>query len=254
MKAVLEKIDSLKTELDKLRPLTSAQVKNLKKLFDIDLTYNSNAIEGSTLSYNETKIILEDGITIGGKSVKEHLEAINHKEAIDYIETLAIKKTEELTQYEVLSIHNIILRSIDTDNAGKYRNVPVFIRQKDKIHRFAEPFIVPKLMEDFFSWLKTPTQDHPVIFASDAHYKLVSIHPFIDGNGRTSRLLMNLILIQNGYPPAVIKMKERARYINAIEKAQTREDLSDFYAVVAGSVKESLELYLEILNSGAIIK
>jgi Fic family protein len=123
----LEKIDTLKRELDKLRPLEGDQVRNLKTLFDIEFTYNSTAIEGNTFSYQETKVLLLDGITIGGKSMREHLEIINHKEAIDYIEELSHKTTTELMRTDVFNIHSIILQGIDPKNAGKYRTVPVYI-------------------------------------------------------------------------------------------------------------------------------
>lgn len=251
----LIQIDKLKKELDAYRPLKADQVKSLKTYFDIELTYNSNAIEGSTISLAETKIILLDGLTIGGKTTREHLEVINHKEAIDYIEEIAKKPIKEITRTDLLNIHAIILRGIDTANAGKYRSVNVYVIQSDdQKHRFPEPHLLSEYMDDFFKWLKETDNLHPVVFASEAHYRLVSIHPFVDGNGRTSRLLMNLILIQHGYPPANIKMTDRPKYLAAIEKAQRENDKDDFYDLIADSVKDSLEIYLKTIQEKILWK
>lgn len=250
----LKEIDKLKAELDSLRPLTEMQVKSLKNYFDIELTYNSNAIEGSTIDYNETKIILLDGITIGGKSTREHLETINHKEAIDYIEEIAKQESKEITRVDVLGIHRIILTGIDTQNAGKYRAYEVYVNRGDGTRfYFPNPAAVPNLMDDFFFWLKENSGMHSVLLAAEAHYRLVSIHPFIDGNGRTARLLMNLILIQNGYTPAVIKMADRKKYIEAIESAREKE-MNAFYDLILDAEKESLETYLETIKKNIIWK
>jgi len=188
----LDIIDALKKELDSFRPLKTEQIKNLKTLFDIDFTYNSTAIEGNTLSYQETKVVLLDGMTIGGKSVREHLEIINHKEAIDYIEELSHKKITELHRTDIFNIHAIILKSIDTINAGRYREVPVYVLLKDGTkHIFCDPLLINDEMEVFFNWLLSNKNEHPVIIAAEAHTRFVSIHPFTDGNGRTARLILN---------------------------------------------------------------
>jgi Fic family protein len=251
----LRHIDILKAELDKLRPLPVQTVKSIKSLFDVELTYNSNAIEGSTLSYSETKIILLDGITIGGKTTREHLEAINHKEAIDYIEEIAGKGQKALTRSDVLGLHSIILRGIDTPNAGKFRDVNVYVMQSEgEKHMFPAPVLIPGLMDEFFDWLKTPQDMHPVRFSAEAHYRLVSIHPFVDGNGRTARLLMNLILLQNGFTPAVIKMSDRVKYIDAIEQAQKHGTKEPFYDIVSSAVQESLEMYLKTIKENIVWK
>jgi len=250
----LKEIDKLKAELSNLRPLDELQVKSLKNYFDIELTYNSNAIEGSTIDYNETKIILLDGITIGGKSTREHLETINHKEAIDYIEEIAKQETKEITRVDVLGIHRIILNSIDTQNAGKYRTYEVYVNKGDgNRFYFPNPAQVPSLMDNFFLWLKENSGMHPVLLSAEAHYRLVSIHPFIDGNGRTARLLMNLILLQNGYTPAIVKMSQRKKYIEAIESAREKE-MKDFYELILDAEKESLETYLETVKNNIIWK
>jgi len=250
--AKLKKIDKLKTELDSLRPLKPEQVASLKSMFDVELTYNSNAIEGSTLDFAETKIILLEGMTIGGKTTREHLEAINHKDAIDYIEKIAQKKTKNITRLDILAIHRIILRGIDDSNAGKYRIYDVYVNKSGgQKHKFPPPSKVENLMDNFYMWLAENKSMHPVLLAAHAHYKLASIHPFIDGNGRCSRLLMNLILIQNGFPPAIIKMVKRKEYISAIQKMDEGET-GDFCNFIIDAETESLKLYIDTINNNVI--
>ncbi len=255
MKNLLQEIDILKHKLNSLRPLTDAQIKNLKTLFDVDFTFNSTAIEGNTLSLNETKLVLLEGITIGGKSTREHLEIINHKEAIDYIEKLASKKVSEITPSDILGIHNIILRSIDSENAGIYRRVPVYVKKKDNsVFKFPEPFKINDLMNEFFEWLTNTDDIHPVLFAVEAHTRFVSIHPFTDGNGRTARLILNLLLFQFGFPPAVIKVTERATYLDAIDQWDRSGNLIPIATLVTNCLKESLLLYIETIEKKIIWK
>jgi len=237
MQDLLEQIDQKKEQLDKLRPLSNSQIKNLKNVYDIQLTYNSNAIEGSTLTYSETKLILNEGITIGGKSMNEHLETINHQEAISFIEDIANISTNEITLVDIKNIHHLILKGIDNKNAGSYRKQNVGVVKSDGE------------MIEFIEWLHTQTVTEPILLASLVHLKFVSIHPFIDGNGRTARLLMNLVLLQNAYPQAIIKVSNRADYIQAVEKYQqsSDNDYGDFYKVVLESVDESLNLYSKIV-------
>jgi Fic family protein len=251
----LETIDTLKRELDTLRPLRGEQVKSLKTLFDVEFTYNSTAIEGNTFSYQETKIVLLEGITIGGKSMREHLEIINHKEAIDYIEELSHKKMTDLMRTDIFNIHSIILQGIDKKNAGKYRTVPVYVLLQDgSRHIFCDPLLIADEMDSFFDWLFAEKKEHPLIVAAEAHTKLVSIHPFIDGNGRAARLLMNLILLQHGYVPAVIKHKDRAAYLDAIELWQNNDEKDLFYNSIIDYEKESLEVYLKTIKESIIWK
>ncbi len=249
IKTLLNQIDTKKQKLDTLRPLNNKQLQNLKKIFDTDLTYNSNAIEGSTLSFAETKLILSEGITIGGKKLSEHLEVINHKEALDFIESLSHLLPEQLSLKDILDIHFLILKGINTKDAGIYRIKPVGVQKSDgNIYQFTEPLKIKDEMDSFMQWLHECSDLHPVVFASEVHYRFVSIHPFVDGNGRTARLLMNLILLQYGYPAAVMKMTNRAEYILSIEKAQDDSSMDDFYQVVANAVDESLDTYLDILQ------
>jgi len=248
----LKRIDEKKKKLDAVRPLPPELVKNLQEWIAVEFTYTSNAIEGNTLSFSETAMVIEKGITIGGKSVREHLEAINHAQAIDFIIELARKKQADLALDDILAIHKIILQKIDDVNAGIFRKVMVKVMGSRTV--FPNPAKVPFLMVDFMGWLQD-VQDHPVIIAALAHYKLVTIHPFVDGNGRTARLLMNLLLLQHGYPLAIIKKEQRPEYIAAIAHAahpepvegQT-EDLYSFYEIIIQAVEYSLDIYLEAIE------
>lgn len=245
MDDLLKRLIEKKQKLDGYRPLSSALVNNLEEWFKVELTYTSNAIEGNTLTRKETALVVEQGLTVRGKTLKEHLEAINHAEALDFIKGLVDKKREDLTRRDVLDIHALILKKIDDDNAGRYRNVTVRIRGANVV--LPNPLKVPELMEGFFGWLHSKNNDHPVKIAADAHIKLVSIHPFADGNGRTARLLMNLLLMQRGYPPALVRKEDRDSYIDSIEKAQLNEDFAEYYKLIYRAIDRSLDIYLDAL-------
>lgn len=243
LQVTLQNITDKKKELQQLRPLSADHLKNLAEWFKVELTYNSNAIEGNTLNRRETALVIEKGVTVKGKTLTEHLEATNHAEAIDYVKDLAANtKRVDLTKQDVMNIHKLILQKIDDENAGKYRAIPVAIAGSDV--ELPDALKVPELMEEFFVWLKSKSNTHPIIIAADAHYKLVRVHPFVDGNGRTARLLMNLLLMQANYPVTVIGNDKREDYINALEKAHTTNDLSDFYSLVIKAVDSSLDVYL----------
>lgn len=245
-KEQLEQIDSLLTELQQLRPLPAEKVKNLEDWYKVELTYNSNAIEGNTLTRAETALVVEKGLTVEGKTLPEHLEAINHAEALDYIKELASKKRPELTETDLLNLHRLILKKIDDANAGRYRTVDVSISGSDV--KLPSPVKVPELMEQFMSWLTGTSELHPAKLAIDAHFRLVSIHPFIDGNGRTARLLMNLLLMQAGFPPAVIRNEVRREYIESLEYAQKTEDLGRYYDFMYSEIERSLTQYLKLVK------
>lgn len=233
--------------LDKYKPLPNSVLKNLEEWYRVELTYTSNAIEGNTLTRQETALIVEKGITVEGKSLVEHQEAINHAEAFTFVQTLADqKKRGEIILRDILDIHKMILNKIIDADAGKLRNIPVRISGSTTI--LPNPFKVPELMAEFIHWLQT-TKDNPVQVAADAHYKLVSIHPFVDGNGRTARLLMNFILMQAGFPPAIIKKEERNRYLTALETGQTKDNLNAYYELIYDAVDRSLDIYLETAKS-----
>lgn len=242
----LLQLDLKKKRLDSYKPLPNELIKNLEEWFRIELTHTSNAIEGNTLTRQETAMVVEEGLTVEGKSLTEHQEAINHAQAFDYIQTLASKKRQDLTERDILGIHSIILNKIDDTNKGRYRNVAVRLRGSETI--LPNPLKVPELMKGFVRWLQNNNSDHPIKIALDAHFKLVSIHPFVDGNGRTARLLMNLMLMQKGYPPAIVRKEDRSVYINSLEKGQIKDDLTDYFKVMLEAVDRSLDIYLEALG------
>jgi Fic family protein len=245
-----QKITEKKKILDKNRPFDKALIKNLEEWFRIELTYTSNAIEGNTLSRAETALVVENGLTIGGKSIIEHLEAINHAKAIDFIKQQIKRKPSDLTEKDILKIHEIILDRIDRENAGIYRRVPVRISGSAVV--LPNPRKVQNLMDDFISWLKNSKKLHAIELASEAHYRLVTIHPFIDGNGRTARLLMNMILLMKGYPPAIIRKNDRLAYIKSLEKAQLvngeNNSKNDYFKLIANAVDRSLDIYLKAIE------
>lgn len=245
-------LQAKKQRLDKYRPFPKELIKNLQEWYRIELTYTSNAIEGNTLTRQETALVVDEGITVEGKSLIEHQEAINHAKALDYTQALIEDKSQELTARDILDIHSIILNKIDDTNKGKYRVVAVRLKGSETI--LPNALKVPELMDEFFDWLQNNTNNNPVKIAIDAHYKLVSIHPFIDGNGRTARLLMNLLLMQAGYPPAIIRKEDRNAYINSLEKAQTKNETEDYYNLMLEAIDRSLDIYLEALEPERVSK
>lgn len=234
-----------KCELDKYRPLPQALIKNLDDWFLVELTYTSNAIEGNTLTRAETALVVEKGLTVGGKSLKEHFEANNHAHALQWIKTLVSKTVRDIDEPIILQIHKYILEAIDDVNAGFYRNIPVRISGSSVI--LPNPLKVSDLMADLITWIHTSTQN-PVELAALAHYKLVTIHPFVDGNGRTARLLMNLILMMQGYPPAIIRPEDRLVYIKSLESAQLGGSVDRYLTLIAKAVDQSLDIYLKAVK------
>jgi len=239
------KIDSMKKIIDQHRPLSTNVVKSLREKLIIDWTYNSTAIEGNTLTMSETKVVLE-GITIGGKSVTEHLEVINHKEAIEYIEII-IKEKKDLTEWTVRNIHQLILKDIDNNNAGKYRNENVTISGASHIP--PNHIIISEVMQELFAEYDREWNDyHPVIKACLLHGEFVKIHPFIDGNGRTARLILNFELMKYGYTPIVITKSRRAEYYEALDLAHTTLDYSKFISLISDFLIDSELLWLRIIQ------
>lgn len=247
LKQLLKEADALKKELRKYYPLNKTQFKKLDEYFNTNYTYESNRIEGNTLTLQETALVVNKGITISGKSVKEHLEAINHAEALQYIQDVAKGKTS-ITERVIKEIHYLILKSIDKENAGRYRGANV--RIAGSRHIPVQHFEVPVEMEQLLQYYsREKTKLHPVVLAADVHWMLAGVHPFIDGNGRTSRLLMNLILINNGYVIANLKgdMSSREEYYNALEEGHTHMNMLPFRKLVAQTVVEGLKEYLSLL-------
>ena len=238
-------VDSLKRELDSRRPIPKETLKSLEENFKLEWTYNSNAIEGNTLTLKETKVVLE-GITIGGKTMREHLEVINHKEAIEFLEEL-VQYNNELTEMDIKNIHAIVLKGIDNENAGRYRIENVIISGASHIP--PDAIIVPESMEKLiYRYDEWKEKYHPIIVAALLHAEFVKIHPFIDGNGRTARLLMNFEVMKNGYPPIIIKNEERHKYYDALDVGALTGDYTDFIKMVTKQAEEMIDLYLKIIK------
>lgn len=242
---IYERIIRKQNALDKLRPFNKGALLKLQESFRVSMTYNSNAIEGNSLSLSETKLVLEEGITIGGKSLKEHLEVTNHSKAIDFVEALVSKP--KIEGIDVLNLHAIILDRIDPYNAGFYRKSAVRISGTDYTPPNAAK--VPRLMEEVYSLLNAKGES--IEIAAKIHQKFVAIHPFIDGNGRTARLLMNLYLMRHGYPPVIILRAERKKYIRSIMEEQLTGNEKQFIGFVAKAVERSMDIYLDSLGTEA---
>ncbi len=238
-----EQVDNLKKELDSKRPISKETLKSLKESINLEWTYNSNGIEGNTLTLRETQVVLE-GITVGGKTLTEHLEAINHEKAIIYLDDL-VKDKHPITEWNIKNIHQLILKEIDNENAGRYRKENVTI--KGATHIPPDFVKIPELMEKLVLNYETWNKYHPIIRAALLHGELVKIHPFIDGNGRTSRLIMNLDLMNHGFNPVIIKKENRLEYYEVLDKAHITGDYTDFIKLVTKLEVEMLKKYLKLL-------
>ncbi len=241
---LLASIEEKKVRLDRLRPFPKAALARLREQIVVEWTFNSNAIEGNTLTLKETALVLKEGLTISGKPLREHLEAVNHKDAIAQLENLVAKKTD-LTEEGIRSLHKIILKGIDDQEAGFYRRHRV--RILGARHIPPDPIKVPAQMEDCLAWYKqNRSKLNPVEMAALFHHKLVLIHPFIDGNGRCARLVMNLILMRHGYPPAVILKVDRKKYYRVLREAD-QEEFENYLNFMGRAVERSLIIYLQAL-------
>ena len=240
---LLTKIDQLKARWDAVLPLPPALLEQLRLDWEVTHTYNSNAIEGNTLTLGETKAILLDGITIGGKLLREHLEVVNHQRAMRLMTGLTTQNTPIL-ETEILELHRYILTGIQDVDAGRYRDTRVRVVGSSRI--FPNPLKVPALMQEFVQRL-ADSSEHVVSKAAQAHFGLVHIHPFADGNGRTARLLMNLLLLRAGFPPVLVPISERGRYYDALETANSG-DFGMFDAFIAELVVQSLQQLLEVVE------
>ena len=245
---LLKEVDVQKEQLSALRPLPEEALKKIQDALDIEYTYESNRIEGNTLTLQETALVVNEGVTISGKSMREHLEAINHAEAISYIKDIA-KQDIEISERTIKEIHALILHGIDRENAGRYRTVPVMI--SGSTHMPPQPYLIEKQMEDFILRFKQMEAEkvHPVLIAAYLHDELVRIHPFIDGNGRTSRLLMNLYLLRHGYVIITLKGSNDAKvnYYKALEMSHTEQLPEDFQKLVIEAEIAALQKYLSIM-------
>lgn len=240
------RLDELKAKLDAYRPLPARIVAQLRDDYRVRFTYHSNAIEGNTLTIYETKAVLEDGITIGGKTMREHLETLGHSYALDYLEHL-VQQKKFLTEQTLKELHNIILRDIDRVNAGTYRKVNVLI--SGATHVPPPATVIQSMMEDFFEWYRSTAQSlHPVERAARVHSDFVNIHPFIDGNGRTARIIMNLELMKAGFPVVIIPVESRSLYYQNLDLAATNGDYVPFISQLIQLTIHSFEPYWGLLN------
>jgi Fic family protein len=244
MAGVQDSIREMRQVLDALRPLPAGTVAALDRWYDVELTYTSNALEGNTLTRSETAIVLEKGITVSGKPLKDHLEATGHSEALGYMRELA-KGGEPVREGDIRNLHRLVLSQVAPAEAGKYSDHQRTISGTELVLR--SPAEIPALMGDFGAWLARATPGPEAAF--DAHEKLVTIHPFSDGNGRTARLLMNLLLIKAGYPPVVIPPEERSAYHDALHAVQVDGDGDRYHEFLWERLAESLRYTLAVLHA-----
>jgi Fic family protein len=249
-KNLLKRIDQKLQLIQESRPLSPQLVQKLKEQFSFEMTYNSNAIEGNKLTLKETYLVINDGLTVRGKSLKDHLEAKNHNEAVHYLyELIEHDKKHTISEQLLRSLQQLIIKDIEDSEAGRYRHGNVLITGSS--HKPPAAFKVPQLMEELISWIKkNMAKLHPVELAAIAHHKLVHIHPFTDGNGRTARLFMNLILMQKGYPLVVILKNDRQKYYRALEKAD-KGNIEEIEKFIAQAVERSINIYLNVIKTNS---
>jgi Fic family protein len=243
MDRLLKRVAAKKAELDRVRPLLAHGLGNFEHVRDLELTYTSNAIEGNTLSAAETALVIEQGITIGGKPLKDHLEAIDHYEAIGFVRAIARQK-EPLTEADVRNLHRLVLRRSDPESAGRYADRGRYVLTDTGRHTFPSPAEIPALMGGLAAWLGRAPDTPQTAFT--AHRRLVEIHPFNDGNGRTARLLMNLILLRAGYLPIAVRPEDRPAYIRALQTAQAGRGPENFDRLLFERLDATLDEHLEV--------
>jgi Fic family protein len=242
----LARIQEKKTRLDALRPLPDAAIRQLRNSLALEWTYHSNSIEGNTLTLQETKMVIEDGLTIKGKTLREHFEAVNHQEAIELLEEL-VHSIYRLQAADILQVHALVLQKIEKEFAGRYRNANVRIAGANFVPPNA--LKVDDLMEDLIAWVNNAGNSiDPVIKAAIFHHRFVWIHPFFDGNGRTARLVFNLLLMKEGFPPAIILKNDRKKYYDALNRAN-QGDYGKLLLLVMQALERSLDIYLSNLNN-----
>ena len=240
----LERIHVKKRELDKKRPISTYFLKSIKDSLSIEWTYNSNSIEGNTLTLQETKMVIEDGFTIKGKSLREHFEVVNHQEAIEFVESLA-SDNYLLNKLDILSVHHLILQKIEKEFSGKLRTSGVRISGANFVPPNA--LKVDEFVSELINFANNSEMDI-LIKSAIFHHRFVWIHPFFDGNGRTARLLLNLILMKNGFPPAIILKNDRKKYYDALNQANNQE-YSKLLLLILQAVERTLDIYLGNLNN-----
>jgi Fic family protein len=242
-----QRIRDKKTRLDALRPFPGSALKRLQQDFAVEWTYNSNSIEGNTLSLRETRVVLQDGLTIGGKTLREHFEAINHHKAIAWLEE-KVTPGYVISGADILTLHKMVMTAIDEEFGGRFRTGRVQITGANFIP--PNPLKVPDLLDELLEWVRCNPQNlDPVSLAAVFHHRFVWIHPFFDGNGRTGRLAMNMILMGLGYPPVIILRTDRNKYYRALNDANQGK-FEKLLLLFFQGAERSLELYLSALGNG----
>ena len=248
MPSIFKRIDSLRAQADAHRPMTGVALQRLREYYRVGLTWSSNALEGNSLSLIETKVIVEDGLTVAGKPMREVLEATGHAAAFDRM--MQLVQGKEIAEETIRELHRLFYFAIDSERAGQYRQEQVFISGSE--HKPPSPLQVPKKMTALFRQApKQRKKSHAVSFAAWLHLQLVSIHPFIDGNGRTARLAMNLALIQDGYPVTIIPPIRRMEYIRALEREhlkRVKRPEDSFEHFIAECAEQALIEYLRLFE------
>ncbi|MBU1778519.1 MAG: Fic family protein [Patescibacteria group bacterium] len=244
---IAKRLEEKLKKLNSLQPLPKSAVTKLQEQLRIEMTYNSNAIEGNSLTLKETFLIINEGITVKGKPLKDHLEAKDHYFALQYLYDLVEKgKRHTISEHLIRTLHQLIMQETDKEWAGVYRNSNVIIGGSD--HTPPDALDVPQKMRELVGWIKeNKNKLHIIELSALLHHKLVHIHPFFDGNGRTSRIMMNLILMQNGFPLVIILKNDRKKYYNVLDQAD-KQNYQPLTRFIAQAVERSLNLYSKILT------
>ena len=245
LQPMLQRVNEKKQRLQHLRPIPTKALEKLRESMMLEWTYHSNAIEGNTITLHETRIILSDGITVGGKTLREHFETLNHHEAISRLEGM-VKASYQLSASDIMTIHALVLQRIEKDFAGRYRNAGVRISGAN----FTPPnaLKVDGLMEELIAWVNEKSNLPIIVKAAIVHHRMAWIHPFFDGNGRTVRLMFNLLLMSAGYPPAIILQQDRKKYYDALNKAN-QGNYEKWVLMVLQALERSLDIYLSHLDN-----
>ncbi|MSR84943.1 Fic family protein [Candidatus Uhrbacteria bacterium] len=241
-----KRLDTKLRRLNALRPLPVSAVQKLREQFQIEMTYHTNAIEGNSLTLKETFLVVNEGLTVKGKPLKDHLEAKSHQAALEYLyDLIAHDRNVTVSERLVRQLHQLVMQDVDKEWAGIYRNGLVMITGTK--HRPPDALDVPKKMHELVAWIGRQKYIHPIELASIAHHKLAAIHPFFDGNGRTARLLMNVLLMRKGFPLTIILKNDRKKYYRVLSRADDG-DLAPLTQFVAQTIERSLDMYLRALE------
>ena len=249
---IQKRLDEKFKKLKALRPLDTAQVQKLREQLEIEMTYNSNAIEGNSLTLRETWLVLHEGITIKGKPLKDHLEVKDHQEALEFLYELVSGKGCTISEHLIRQLQHLVVQETEKEYAGKYRDGAVMIGGAK--HVPPDAVDVPRQMSELIVWYgKNEKRLHPIVLSATLHHKLVAIHPFFDGNGRTSRLVMNITLMRNGFPLAIILKADRKKYYAVLQKADDG-DVAPLILFISQAVERSLDLYIRTFTKDKVGK